>query len=339
MAELRPSLEIYEWVGASGTVDFVANPCGVSIDENGDIYVLDAGNHRIAVFSATGQFLRAFGRAGEGPGEFSLGRSYYDADIAVDAKHVFVTDPRLRRLHIFTKDGELVSTSGLTVRMNSLTTYDGLVYLAITGFNADRSEQILVLDTNSQADERVFAGLADPMIPASESPVTRYNRSQIAAGSGGRLMQVYFWWPVIRFHLPGVVSESFHAGPWWVDERHIGELPKLEDALAVAKTGALPAAQSRYPFFDDVEYIPSSDTWVTLVNGNRVHFFGDDRKLDRHVKLLPLEGAEPAALGDIAVSHDGRWLCAADATTESLVACYDLEQDQSSQSNGTRRAR
>jgi len=46
-------------------------PRGFARGADGNYYVADSGNGRIAVFSDTGRFLRAIGREGQGPGEFS----------------------------------------------------------------------------------------------------------------------------------------------------------------------------------------------------------------------------------------------------------------------------
>jgi len=42
-----------------------------TVDKNGQIYILDAGNSRIQCFSKEGKFLFSFGRQGQGPGELS----------------------------------------------------------------------------------------------------------------------------------------------------------------------------------------------------------------------------------------------------------------------------
>jgi len=55
-------------------------PEGLGIDSHDCLYVADSCNHRIQVFSPSGQFLRAHGRPGSGRGEMS-----YPYDIRVDA--------------------------------------------------------------------------------------------------------------------------------------------------------------------------------------------------------------------------------------------------------------
>ena len=46
---------------------------GIDATPGGEIYVLDAQAHRVRVFDADGNLLRAFGQAGQGPGELSPG--------------------------------------------------------------------------------------------------------------------------------------------------------------------------------------------------------------------------------------------------------------------------
>ena len=44
-------------------------PSDIVIDEQGNIYILDSGNHRIQKFDPEGNYLASFGRKGQGPGE------------------------------------------------------------------------------------------------------------------------------------------------------------------------------------------------------------------------------------------------------------------------------
>lgn len=75
-------------------------PRPVEVGSDGRIYVPDRGNYRVVVFDAEGNPLLAFGRQGEGPGEFQrLDR------VAVLDSRVVTHDSRLRRLGIFNLDG------------------------------------------------------------------------------------------------------------------------------------------------------------------------------------------------------------------------------------------
>ena len=47
-------------------------PSGIAVDSSNVVYVVDHGNHRVSVFTSEGQFIKSFGREGEGPGEFDF---------------------------------------------------------------------------------------------------------------------------------------------------------------------------------------------------------------------------------------------------------------------------
>jgi hypothetical protein len=49
--------------------ELLSNVSGVDFDGSDNLYVLDAGNHRVLVFDARGGFVRAIGKQGGGPGE------------------------------------------------------------------------------------------------------------------------------------------------------------------------------------------------------------------------------------------------------------------------------
>lgn len=77
---------------------------GVAVDSAGTVYVLDAGNHRVVVFDATGQPLRDFGRQGEGPGEF-----VDPVSLSLARDTVVVADEN-NRLHLFEAGGRHIRT-------------------------------------------------------------------------------------------------------------------------------------------------------------------------------------------------------------------------------------
>ena len=81
-------------------------PLSFAIGPNGRIYVLDAGNSRIQVFSAHGDYITQWGRRGSGPGEFDFGQGMAPEDfrgsIAVDdGGYIFVADPGNQRIQVF----------------------------------------------------------------------------------------------------------------------------------------------------------------------------------------------------------------------------------------------
>jgi tripartite motif-containing protein 71 len=80
-------------------------PCGVAVNSARQIFVVDRGRHRIAVFDRYGSFIHSFGRQGHGQGELSHPRG-----IAVNPRtnHVIVADTGNRRVLVFTASGDFV---------------------------------------------------------------------------------------------------------------------------------------------------------------------------------------------------------------------------------------
>ena len=76
----------------------------VEVDEKGNLFIADAIESDVKVFDASGNYLRAIGKKGQGPGEFSR----IDSLRLSPEGHLVVMDNVSRRLSYFTSDGELV---------------------------------------------------------------------------------------------------------------------------------------------------------------------------------------------------------------------------------------
>ena len=94
---------------AGPSLDGLLNkPQGVAVDDIGNIYVADTGNHRIQRFDSNGVFRAKWGGLGNENGEFSS-----PARVAVDAGgHVYVVDTGNNRIQKFRFDGEYVAKWG-----------------------------------------------------------------------------------------------------------------------------------------------------------------------------------------------------------------------------------
>ncbi|MBE0712420.1 MAG: 6-bladed beta-propeller, partial [Candidatus Aminicenantes bacterium] len=74
------SLEQDLAIGGEESADYVfAEISSVAVSGDGTIYVLDQKDMNVKVFDRDGKFLRTFGKAGEGPGEFSMPMSIHCA--------------------------------------------------------------------------------------------------------------------------------------------------------------------------------------------------------------------------------------------------------------------
>jgi hypothetical protein len=124
-------IELVRTIGDINTLDenLAFNmPSDIVQDDNGNLYILDAGNCRIQKFDPEGRFLASFGREGQGPGEFSFPTS-------LDFDHLgnlVITDRRGRKIQIFSKDGSLLKTITMTKNAYSR------IYALISGLMATR---------------------------------------------------------------------------------------------------------------------------------------------------------------------------------------------------------
>lgn len=80
-------------------------PTDVAVAPNGDFFVADGyGNYRIAEFTATGKFIKAWGSKGSAPGEFNLPHA-----IIIDSRgRVLVADRENQRIQIFDQEGRFL---------------------------------------------------------------------------------------------------------------------------------------------------------------------------------------------------------------------------------------
>ena len=106
--------ELLRTIGkASGKHDLTtagdfARPTNVAVDKEGNVYVADTFNDRIESFDAEGNFIRQFGKAGDGPGYFARPKG-----VAIDADgHVWVADAVQDRVQVFTPEGQLLIYMG-----------------------------------------------------------------------------------------------------------------------------------------------------------------------------------------------------------------------------------
>lgn len=126
-------------------------PTDVAFGKDGEIYVSDGyGNSRIVEFDRSGNFIRAWGKYGTGPGEFNLPHS-----VVVDAQgNVYVADRENERIQIFDADGHyLKEWNHLGYPYGLCITPDQNIWMIDGGY-----DRILELDRNG----KVIGALGEP---------------------------------------------------------------------------------------------------------------------------------------------------------------------------------
>ncbi|MCP4727608.1 MAG: hypothetical protein GY863_21390 [bacterium] len=81
-------------------------PPDISMDSEGNIFILDAGNYKIKKFDRNYKFIFSIGNKGQGPGELTGPSS---VDILPDG-NIVINDRASRRVNIFEKDGDFINS-------------------------------------------------------------------------------------------------------------------------------------------------------------------------------------------------------------------------------------
>jgi len=134
-------------------------PRDILMDADDNIFIVDAGNHRIVKLDTNGNFILDFGERGQGPGEFN-----YLFSTSIDSKgHLHVGE--FGRIQVFNSEGKYVSTYRLKhTHSFEFTREDNY---AVTGFivtsenrkeffeNIDQQPALQVIDRNGDVVTKV----------------------------------------------------------------------------------------------------------------------------------------------------------------------------------------
>jgi sugar lactone lactonase YvrE len=116
-------------------------PAFVAVDDAGDVYVTDAGNHRVQKFDDDGTFITQWGGYGSGVKQFNLPRgiAFYGGNEADPAHYVYVVDSLNNRIQKFTPSG------GFLTKWGSMGQGDG-EFLVPEGIAVGPSGNVYVVD-------------------------------------------------------------------------------------------------------------------------------------------------------------------------------------------------
>jgi sugar lactone lactonase YvrE len=136
---------IYEWGGHGEEPGEFLRPQDLAIDEQGQLWVADASNHRIQVFDISGdkqKLVRTWGAPGR-----EYGQMNFPYDLFFHDGHVFVCEFGAHRIQKFTLDGEVVGSWGQAGREEGQLQQPWAMCI-------DQEARIHLLDTYNQRIQR-----------------------------------------------------------------------------------------------------------------------------------------------------------------------------------------
>jgi uncharacterized protein (TIGR03663 family) len=220
--------------GANGSSDGQFNsPHGIAIAPDGTLYVADTNNNRIQHFSASGQFLNAWGSFADVTAGKSLPGTFnqpWAVAVSQDGNFVYVADTWNHRIQKFTSNGTPITMWGTA--LYDPTTNDpfgiwgprgiavdaqGRVFVADTG-----NKRILVYDSNGKFIQQI--GSEGLSIGQFEEPVGLAFDSRgylYVADTWNQRVQVFspsddgsIFSPIIQWDISGWYGESLDNKPY-----------------------------------------------------------------------------------------------------------------------------
>jgi streptogramin lyase len=150
-----------------------SRPIGVAVDKDGNLFVTDTLNNRVEEFDAEGNFIREFGKAGDGPGFFARAKG-----IAVDSDgHVWVADAVQHRIQVFSAEGALLAWMGEFGRLPGQ-------FASPAGITIDSKNRVITTEL-MPGRVQVFQYITDSEADAEKARLAAIPEKKPPAKSGG----------------------------------------------------------------------------------------------------------------------------------------------------------
>jgi DNA-binding beta-propeller fold protein YncE len=146
--------------GEAGTVARFADPCGVAVDEDGNIIVADTGNHCIRKITPQGQVSTLAGTDEEGlrDGEGAVARFSMPCGLAVHGDgNIIVVDMHSCCVRKITPQGQVSTLAGMDDHEEGYRDGEGTVALFdhLRGIAVDRDGNVIVVDMGNHCIRKI----------------------------------------------------------------------------------------------------------------------------------------------------------------------------------------
>ena len=181
------------WVMSSGTEPSsfpLYKPYSLTIDSEGNVYVLDVGNSCIVKYNKNGLFIKNWGHEGQGPGE--LGISPASAIRFDKNENLAVTERQFnQRITFFDKDGNYLSSFRTEHPADSIS-FDSKnnTFISISG-STNNDNLIIKYDHNGNILDKFGKVFIEGMNPD-------YHESILVHDNDDNLYQIFTHFPYIR---------------------------------------------------------------------------------------------------------------------------------------------
>ena len=206
--------------------DFLATPVSVKEDKNGNIYIVDSGNHNIKKYSNDGKYLKTIGEEGKAPGYF-----INPTDIAFFPNNdMLVSDVGNYRFQILDEDGNYLSTFKVDEQPGSIVIdSQGRIYNHSRGSGHIDFSSLMTPQENAPLIN-IYNRLGEKINQIGEiedfgTPMKNHfgNALKIAIGPHNKIYASYYLKNVIKVYenneLCRVIDRKLHFKPTPMDDK------------------------------------------------------------------------------------------------------------------------
>jgi len=332
--------------GSSGAGNGQFNtPYGASVDDVGNIYVIDNNNNRVQVFDSSGSYVRKFGTGGAGDGQFN-----FPAGLTLDASgNIYVADTYNHRIQKFDNDGNFLLKFGSEGSGDGQFSYPWKIVvlgngdmLVVDRFNNriqkfDSTGAFLMKFGSAGAGDGQFNGVTDINVYGSDIYVVESTNKRVQKfDSAGNFL--------MKFGTSGSGDGQFNSpsGMWIDADGYIYVADTVNNRIQkfdssgnfLAKFGTAGSGAGQFTFPTDVETNAAGDlVFVADTYNHRIQVYKYDRvspvnTLDAYANSGTLTGTAVDAMSNVTgveyKVNSGSWTActAGDGAFDELSEAY-----------------